>query len=61
VELESSAWNRLLTPPQKARAMMLQPDEKMIQPKKVDERGCSIPGMGNAEFEADFSTGSSSK
>jgi hypothetical protein len=30
VELESSTWNRLLTPPQKARALMLQPDEKMV-------------------------------
>jgi uncharacterized protein len=30
VELESSSWNRLLTSAQKARAMMLQPDEKMV-------------------------------
>jgi hypothetical protein len=30
VELESSTWNRLLTSAQKTRALMLQPDEKMI-------------------------------
>jgi uncharacterized protein len=30
VELESSTWNRLLTSSQKARALMLGPDEKLI-------------------------------
>jgi len=30
VELESSAWSRLLSGPQKARALMLRPDEKMV-------------------------------
>ncbi|MGI8549439.1 MAG: hypothetical protein ACR2PL_01395 [Dehalococcoidia bacterium] len=30
VELESPTWNRLLTGPQKTRALMLRPEEKMI-------------------------------
>jgi DNA helicase HerA-like ATPase len=56
VELESSAWNRLLTPPQKARAMMLQPDEKMI----LTHKGwmnvvVPFPAWAMKESEADFS------
>jgi uncharacterized protein len=56
VELESSAWNRLLTPPQKARTMMLQPDEKMI----LTHKGWMnvvfpFPAWAMKESEADFS------
>ncbi len=57
VELENSTWNRLLTPPQKTRAMMLQPDEKMI----LTHKGwmnvvVPFPAWAMKESEADSST-----
>lgn len=58
VELESSTWNRLLTSSQKARTLMLQPDEKMV----LTSRGwmnivVPFPAWAMKESEADLTPG----
>jgi hypothetical protein len=55
VEIESPAWGRLLSGPQKARALMLRPEEKMV----LLERGwmnvvVPFPAWAMKESEADL-------
>jgi hypothetical protein len=59
VELEASTWSRMLTGPQKARALMLQPEEKMI----LGNRGwmnivVPFPAWAMKESEADLTASS---
>lgn len=57
VELESSTWSHLLTPAQKSRALMLQPEEKMV----LGSRGwmnvlVPFPAWAMKESEADLTS-----
>lgn len=57
VEIESPAWNRLLSGPQKARALMLRPEEKMV----LLDRGwmnvvVPFPAWAMKEAEAQIAT-----